>query len=223
MTSRRSSSVRVLGEFSLIVAGVLTALAADAWNERRRETLVAEAHLEQLRRDTRENQELLRAAVVDQDLGVQSVNAIRRAWRSDSPVSVDSMQVYLVERRLLQPASVQLVRGTLSALIATADINLIGDQEVRVAVLNYIAQVDRLLADALPYQATLNRAGSDLVVAWQAQSDFSSEGLAVWLVGQDDVATKTALGHIWLAGVNYLAILQALADATDSLAVVLEY
>lgn len=221
-TNGRSRATRLAGEFLVIVSGVLTALAADSWVERNREASVVESYLGQLRLDTSENQELLATAIANQQVSSESIAAIRDARGRGGTLSVDSMGVLISQRRLLQPAPVQLVLGTVSAIVSSADINLVSDPQVRTAILNYVSRVDVYLSVLDELQRRQDAYATDLVIAWQTDTNFGSQGLPAWLAGREDVRTKEALAYLWLDGSNKLRVLRNLKEATDSLARALE-
>ncbi len=222
--TRSSKGMKVVGEFLLIVVGVLTALAAESWAERQRERATGSAYLEQLRLDTEMNQTLLEAAIQQQDEGVQSIAAVRAARRGGIVLSTDSMAVLIGRQHLLQPASVQLVMGTVSALVSTADLNVIADSRVRLSLLNYAGRMEQLQTELELVRQPLNDYGADIVVAWQADTDFKgddAEALGAWITSRNDPRTLEALAHLWLDGANMLATLRSMGAATDTLAMAL--
>ena len=56
---------RLLAELTVIVGGVLIALAVDSWSERRQEREQAEAYLEQLLMDFQETERRLHATIAE--------------------------------------------------------------------------------------------------------------------------------------------------------------
>lgn len=209
----------------MIVVGVLTALAADSWAERLGERATGSAYLQQLRIDTEVNRSLLIAAVEWQTQGLEAVEAVRSSRRAGTTIPADSMQVLIGRRHLLQPAQVQLVLGTVSALVGSPDLNLISDPGTRLALLNYASKMDQLDVEMERSRGPLEEKGSDIVVAWQAGTGFEEGGgreLGAWLSAQGDPRTNEALAHLWLHGAYLLGTLQNMSAATDSLATSLE-
>ena len=112
--------------------------------------------------------------------------------------------------------------GTVAALTTSADINLVLDPQVRIAVLEYARRVELHLAEFSGLQRSLDAHASEIVIAWQADTGFEPEGLHAWLVERDDPRIKEAIAHLWLDGGNAVRILGYLQSATDELAQVLE-
>ena len=96
---------RIVGEFLIIVVGVLVALTADSWSERRSESRLADTYVEQLRSDIGQNQTLVAEALSGQRTSYQSVVAIVEARGRGERLSSDSMRVLIGQRRLLKQRS----------------------------------------------------------------------------------------------------------------------
>lgn len=130
-----------LREFVVIVAGVLVALAAQAWWEGRERRDVEQAYLEQLRSDAMENRERLRSAIVEDSLaGVAADSAmLALAGRVDA----SSGEVVLWIARVGQASDFQPVTGAHRALQETGDLRFIRDDSVRHALTTYATSLDR--------------------------------------------------------------------------------
>jgi hypothetical protein len=171
--------------------------------------------------DVAANDSLLNAAIDWQDLSVQAVFAVRASRRDGTSISPDSMAVLIAQKHLLYPATVQLVMGTVSALVSAGDLKLLEDPQVRFALLNYASLIDRLQGDLQRHRQPLNDYGADIVAAWQADTGFddgAGASLGRWMSGRQDQRVLEAIAHIWLDGQNMLAILRNMEAANDSLA-----
>jgi hypothetical protein len=118
---------RVAAEFTLIVAGVLTALAFDASWDRHTNRVREREYLLQLRTDVTDNQRRLQDAIILERGQLQRAEAILSALRSDRPFDVDSAASWLNREPVFPWYSDPRLRdGTLTALITTGDTASIG-------------------------------------------------------------------------------------------------
>lgn len=116
---------RLLAELAVIVAGVLIALAANSWWERRQEQNHAREYLEQLLVDVQTTERRLRSIIDTETQRLEAVSSvISRAFSGPWP----------------QPDSVELptgydyfepLMGTLTALIQSGDLRLLRSDSIR--------------------------------------------------------------------------------------------
>ena len=125
-----------LREFALIVAGVLVALAAQAWWERRAETDRADAYMRQLIADLNTTeQELQRSAGLTRHAEISAASVVRAFYAPDRAVP-DSVTRWLMGSLGYSAAGVSL--GTVHALITTGDLRLIEDDSVRAEIMRLL-------------------------------------------------------------------------------------
>jgi hypothetical protein len=127
---------RLLAELAVIVGGVLIALAADAWWERRQEQEEARDYLQQLLVDFQETDRRLRATIAGDTRTLEQVNGVvDRAFRGvfPSPDSLDLPTRY----DFFEP-----VTGTLTALVESGDLRLIRDDSLRFELVAFLSLVD---------------------------------------------------------------------------------
>jgi len=116
---------RLLAEFAVIVAGVLIALAADAWWGRQQERKHAEEYLEQLLVDLQKTAGRLRGTIEADSTRLEQVNSvIGRALRGPLPPA-DSLELP-TGYNYFEP-----LRGTLAALIQSGDLRLLRSDSIR--------------------------------------------------------------------------------------------
>src|SRR5687767_3650486 len=109
-----------LGEIFLIVAGVLIALALDAWADDRQERRRERAYLVQLLTDTRVNERrILRTIQEDRNGFEVGLDRVLRAARAPGPVQPDSLGVYLGFSEFSP------LTGTVTALIQSGGVDLV--------------------------------------------------------------------------------------------------
>ena len=131
-----------LGEILIIVFGVLAALAVNAsWQEhvdQERE----QHYLRQLGADLSENKRRLEEALALEQGQMQRASNILAALRSSAPLSKDAAGALMMDEPPFPWFSdPRLLEGTLVALIATGDINLIRDESVRIGAIRYQGQL----------------------------------------------------------------------------------
>jgi hypothetical protein len=122
-----------MAEGIAIVASILIAFALDAWWDDRQESARETALLSRLHAESEENlRRLLAARGTHEDALLASDSlfrliAIHRG--SAPPATVDSLLLRAINTRTFDPAS-----GTLNAVLATGDLNLIRDDSIRTLV-----------------------------------------------------------------------------------------
>jgi hypothetical protein len=127
---------RLLAELAVIVAGVLIALAADAWWGRQQEREHAEEYLEQLLADLQKTKGRLRATIEADSTRLEAVNSvIGRALRGPLPPA-DSLELP-TGYNYFEP-----LRGTLAALIQSGDLRLLRSDSIRFELIAFSSLLD---------------------------------------------------------------------------------
>lgn len=126
---------RLFAELAVIVAGVLIALAANSWWERRQEQNHAREYLEQLLVDVQTTEQRLRSIIDTETQRLETVNSIiSRAFGGPWP----------------QPDSLELptgydyfepLTGTLTALIQSGDLRLLRSDSIRFELIAFSALI----------------------------------------------------------------------------------
>lgn len=139
---------RLLGEFLVIVVGVLVALAVDAWRGDQAEAQLARQHLQALLVDLTEDSMML--SRMDDGLVAkrEALNSLRAVAWSDLPASPDSVA------RLLSPSAMygwkmpEAQSAAYEELKNTGGLRLINDADLRSAIVGYYEswqhQIERL-------------------------------------------------------------------------------
>jgi hypothetical protein len=129
-----------LGEFVMVVAGVLAALAASAWWDGRVERRLERTYITQLRADVSANERAIHDAITGDAGFEQRLRRVLRQLAGSGPLNHDSLGVHIGFSRFMP------ITGTYTALIQSGDINLIQDDSLRIEIMKYAGQMDALLA-----------------------------------------------------------------------------
>lgn len=124
---------RLFAEFTVIVAGVLIALAVNSWWERRQERNHARQYVEQLLADFQTTERRLRSAIETETQRLEGVNSvIDRAFRGPWP-QADSL-VLPTGYNYFEP-----LKGTMTALIQGGDLRLLRSDSIRFELIAFSA------------------------------------------------------------------------------------
>jgi hypothetical protein len=127
---------RLLAELAVIVAGVLIALASDAWWQRRQEQTEARDYLEQLLVDFQETDRRLRGTIEGDATTLESVHrVVDRANRGVYPPP-DSLELP-TRYDQFEPLT-----GTLTALVESGDLRLIRNDSLRFELVAFLSLLD---------------------------------------------------------------------------------
>jgi hypothetical protein len=133
---------RLAAEFSVIVAGVLVALAADAAWEERDEALRLESYLAGIASDLSATRPGLDEAIARDSLVEESARLLGAAInRTTLPPSGELDQW---ARGLTRPSLFAPRTGTIQAMIQSGDLRLVRDPELHAAILDYLNAMERL-------------------------------------------------------------------------------
>ena len=124
------------GEFLVVVAGVLAALAMQSWYQARRDAKAASVYVAQLQSDLEASVQMLRTAVVEDSLRAAANAWLLTALHDRANPSADSSTSWL-RFRLGYYSDPRPVLGTVNTLIETGDIRLIGNARLRSQIVAY--------------------------------------------------------------------------------------
>lgn len=128
-----------LGEFVMVVAGVLVALAASAWWDGRVERRLERTYITQLRADMSANERAIQDAIGGDAGFERRLRGVLRQLQGSGPLDRDSLGVHIGFSQFMP------ITGTYTALIQSGDINLIRDDSLRIEIMKYAGQMDALL------------------------------------------------------------------------------
>ena len=217
--SSRSRLRGSLREFVVIVAGVLVALAAQAWWEGRERREVEQDYLEQLRSDALENQERLRSAIVEDSLAGIAADSAMLALTARLDASAGEVVLWIA--RLGQASDFQPVTGAHRALQETGDLRFIRDDSVRLALTTYATSLDRETARLEQLRGAVLQAVPALARALPSMRLVFATGLDTAGVSlerlQEDPEVAVAVFTFQAALENRLAGLRRMRAATARL------
>jgi hypothetical protein len=175
---------RLFAELAVIVAGVLIALAVDAWWQRQQEHRLAEEYLALLLVDFQDTERQLRGAIEAENDRLQAVNrAIDRALRGPLP-HPDSVELPTGYNQF------EPLTGTLVALIQGGDLRLLRSDSIRFELIGYSAVIHET-EEILRHSEGLIWNSTERVIqarARHSQSAVRGEGSAGRAWGTVDVA-----------------------------------
>lgn len=128
-----------LREFVLIVAGVLVALAAQAWWQSRDDRALERVYLHQLRADLTETERIIAQADTSMAPVSQALNALQYSFGEPHRPPRDSVFA-LMRTGVGGWDRIRPVLGTAEAMIATGDLSLIRDDDLRNAIVGYVEE-----------------------------------------------------------------------------------
>lgn len=133
---------RLLVEAAAIVVSILLAFAIDAWWQDHSDEARLQEYLSQVRADTLDNQHRLTEALKLEQGQLVAIHEILIALRSPLPITLDSARKWTqLEPGFLWYSDPRLLDGTITALVATGDINLIQIPRIKTALINYLGQL----------------------------------------------------------------------------------
>lgn len=220
-----------LREFAVIVAGVLAALAAQAWWESRQERDRERDYLVHLLADTRENEARLEAAVALDSAAVEAAARLGRALYGTGPLpSADTMAAGFMGGAF-SSSDFRPLTGTYTALQAAGDLRLIRTDSLRAEIVAYGATLEYgrsmlqfflqqgfgdagRVARALPFLRGIFSMDGDSVRAQAARFPFEQL--------RQDPDAASALFAAQAAATNRLTHLRGLRDESRALRAMLE-
>jgi hypothetical protein len=149
VSESRTSVVRRLrwfgAELLIVVFGVLIALAAQGWWQRRENASREHAYLRQLSTDLARTVSRMDSADSAMRMSDDATVNLLRSFRSNPYLPDDSIRSWLVLFAFYQHAAP--VTATAEALVSTGDLRLIRDEKLRSAITAYLGESRNLLAE----------------------------------------------------------------------------
>jgi hypothetical protein len=177
-------------ELTIVVAGILIALAIQSWVDGRDDRAREREYLRQLLADLRETERLvLRDDSIHRVRDRSGVMLLHAFFTPERPPR-DSVLIWVLDATWYEPR--RPVLGTADALVATGDLALLQDDALRAAVTAYIAESRMLTAEQLAAEEVWTR-------AWQQVSSYLdfSEGLPLLARSHaDSVALASPLAYL---------------------------
>ena len=206
--------VRLLGEFFVIVIGVMVALAADSWMKSAEEAERVQAALtllvEDLVTDSTRMEEL-----VPYPPRHDSIRATLWSTPSDAAMAEDSVLVLF--RRLLGGQDFQASRSTYESLVATDGIRFLDDAQLRADLMQYYEERQVDVVHWQGWYVQMWVALSEMIREYQtpAPADFE-EGLRHWSQVPQRLTTswreirqdEVFMSQLWLAAIYEQALRQ---------------
>ncbi|MFL5540979.1 MAG: hypothetical protein ACJ8J0_18445 [Longimicrobiaceae bacterium] len=131
----------LLREFAVIVAGVLCALAAQAWWDAHQERGREHDYLRQLLADTRENERRLDEGIrTDSTAGSYAARVVDALTSSTPPPPADSIAEWIIQAGV--GSNVQALAGNYRALVGTGDLRLVRNDSLRALLASYASSLE---------------------------------------------------------------------------------
>ena len=130
-------------EYLIVVLGVLTAVALNAWWEGRQDTATEAAYLHQIAADLDTTVALMENLDDELASSERAADRLFESFRAPEPLPADSILVWVSVASALSEAQPGL--GTAEALVATGDLALIRDESLRTAIPAYLERQRSLL------------------------------------------------------------------------------
>lgn len=132
-----STAARAFGEFVLIVAGVLVALAVDQYSEDRHERALETSYLLRLRDDVEASTGAIRVAAQNYLRAEGAVRYLDSLLTTPGAVPPGGSTLYLAADRGYDRSSLVYSRSALDEMESTGSLRLIRDPQVRKQVLSF--------------------------------------------------------------------------------------
>lgn len=212
-------------EFAVIVAGVLTALAAQAWWETRQERTREEAYLAQLVVDAQETEQRLEIALAEEQLAEISTRSMADALRTGGSLLEDSIRAWLTPPRwIFWYSDPRPVLGTVVSLLETGDLRLMRTDAVRQATSAYANEIQgeqiefsRWVEQDIAALSTFEAHGSRLVADFpftRSREDTGARGALFLSALRGSPELRSVLLTVETARRNRMFYLQRMREAT---------
>lgn len=214
-----------LREFATIVAGVLCALAAQAWWQGHEERGRERDYLRQLLSDTRENERRLDDAVATDSAAAHfAARAMDALTGSAPPPPADSLVAWV--GRSGRASNFQPLAGNYQALLGTGDLRLVRSDSLRARLAAYAAAVESEGERQAQFRGIVTSGAGPMARALPFMrraflGDVSAAGVDVARLRADPDAAAV-LFTMQAASANKLAGLRQLRDETRGLRRALE-
>ena len=188
------------GEFSIILLGVLAALAVDNWNSDRKDRVLEREYLLSLLGDLRLDNESIDYAMQSTEIYAQSGLAVLKSIKEESIDLPPAEFAKAVSRSgfLVFPTH---SRRTISDLMSTGNLRIIESEDVRTGIADYYATIDdvtqfhhnwreyqihlgKILPEVISFEArqVASHFDQDMVAPWVQQGDIVSIGEATTIL-----------------------------------------
>jgi hypothetical protein len=224
-----------LAEFVVVVTGILVALAAQAWYGAVRDARIERSYVRQLISDLDGTLQALQLAISQDSLRVNANLRFAEALHQTRPMHPDSARAWLeVPQGITFYSDPRPLVGTVTTLIQTGDIKLIGDHAVRSKIVAYAAWMS---ADIEELSRSVNRlvAANDIERRqWEqhglrAPTSYLNDGrghfrryLAAWPLIREDPAVRSAVQVRFIVFSNRVWYLRRMQESTKQLRALLQ-
>ena len=154
------------GEFIVVVAGVLAALALQAGYQATQDSKLERVYLDQLTSDLRTNAEILGEAIAGDEPRLAYVQSLIAALYQPRVPPADSLRLWLGPCGGCY-ADPRPVLGTISTLLQTGDIRLLRTGQVRTQIVAYSAMFERDMLELSRNVDRLIRSTAEINVQWE--------------------------------------------------------
>jgi hypothetical protein len=207
---------RLVGEFMVIVVGVLVALAVDSAAANRQEQRRASEYVTWILTDLRATADPLSAAIrIDEGIDSASAQLLRTLGRSPLPGPDSLIDIF---GRLTPTAVLDPLVATVDALVESGDLRLLADPATRLALLKYRAAVTSFEQIRELWAPFMVRGFQD--VGTRVCPNFTCG--ATWSELAKSPAFQSDIFYIGLAARNRTRALRRLSGALDDAIAALE-
>jgi hypothetical protein len=167
-------------EIVVVVAGVLIALALNAWWGARQGAAREQEYLHQLVEDLQETETLYERIERGWTRQGASAGKLLRPYRSSSKPPADSMLQWMGSFVFVQQST--FVTGTATALVETGDLNLIRSDSLRSAITGYLGRIDM----QVEYDVANSERIRDHLTLLRGRVDMIEAALSTYPPGRSD-------------------------------------
>jgi len=181
-----------IGEFSIVVLGVLAAFWVENWNSERKDQLLERQYIQSLLGDLRSDSKSIDYAMQMTEMYAQSGLAVLKSIKEKSFDLPPAEFAKAVSRSgfLVFPTH---SRRTINDLMSTGNLRIIESEDVRTGIADYYATIDgarQFHHNWREYQIHLGKILPEVISfeARQVASNFDQDTVAPW-VQQDDIVS----------------------------------
>ena len=124
---RKADFGALLLELVVLVVGILLALAADRWNQRRLDEIETARIVARLKSDTVRNLGMFEQSLPDMESGLANIKALQRALQAGTTDGEDAAQIQAAMTAIGVVPSYPLVFSAYDELVATGRLRQLGD------------------------------------------------------------------------------------------------
>ncbi|WP_224490906.1 DUF6090 family protein [Robertkochia flava] len=135
-----------IGEIILVVAGILIALQINTWNEHRKERILEQKMLRELRSDFRYNQVELKRNIEKATRLVKTGDSLKVLFGKDASL-VNPGDIMRLTMRLSAYATFDPSNGALNDLISSGKLNLVTNDTLRMHLSRWFGELDDVKED----------------------------------------------------------------------------